>query len=125
MNIRLCIAKNILNRAAKLLLRIFPECQTATTEITTATTRAFDRIIRLAKFQKQQVAALDDENFIVLLKTLRNALVYLAENDDYYRGWLEYAALVFSQEFQRIETQDVARQLHVAEGLLQSIGLEV
>jgi hypothetical protein len=49
----------------------------------------------------KQLPDLKDKNFIRLLSLTRRLLVYLGENDRYYRAWLGYAFILAAEEKQR------------------------
>jgi hypothetical protein len=56
---------------------------------------------RFDEIPYQQLPDLKDKNFMRLLSLTRRLLVYLGENDRYYRAWLGYAFILVSEEKQK------------------------
>ena len=87
---KLELGKLILNMAAKRILMHIPEVE-PTSPDTMVVAQRFDTLIREAV--KEEVNT--DGKFTDLLRAMKLAVIYIAENDDYYHRWLCTAMGVF------------------------------
>lgn len=52
-----------------------------------------------------QTGTLDDNNFITLVNSVKEALIFLCENDKFYKRWLGLLAYFFAEEYQKMRSQ--------------------
>lgn len=52
-----------------------------------------------------QTGCFDDDNFKVLLRSVKEALIFLCENDKYYKRWLGLMAFFLSEELTKMKSE--------------------
>jgi len=105
--LKLCLTKKFVNFAVRILGRLVPEAK-ATYPQTLMTDNMFKRLVKAYQIEAyagrfddipyKQLPELKDKNFMRFLIFSRKILVYLGENDRYYRMWLGYALLLAEDE---------------------------
>lgn len=105
--IKLDLRKKAINRAVRVLNKLIPEVkatypQTRMIEhVFTKLNRAYRTEAYAGRFDDipyQTLPNLKDRNFQKLLQLSRKLLVYLSEDDRYYRQWLGLAMLLINDE---------------------------
>jgi hypothetical protein len=104
------LTKKFVNLAVRLLNRLIPEAE-PTFPQTHMAENVFERFLKAYKLEVyagrfddvpwQTIRGLRDKNFLRLLQLSRKILLYLGENDRYYRQWLGYAFLLAAEETQK------------------------
>lgn len=95
-HLKLHLAKQIINYTTPKLNKLIPD-----REPTYSITKVVDRVLKafLAMARDQQKRKmLKDQNFINLIETVRRSLIFISEEDIYYRGWLHVLFLVLYLE---------------------------
>ena len=108
--LRMHLTKKLVNSAVRVLNRLIPE-EKATLPQTVMTDNVFKRLFQAYKIEAycgrfdeipyKQLPSLKDKNFMRFLTLSRKLLLYLGENDRYYRAWLGYAFILAAEEKQR------------------------
>jgi hypothetical protein len=108
--LRMHLTKKLVNSAVRVLNRLIPE-EKATFPQTVMTDNVFKRLFEAYKIEAycgrfdeipyKQLPSLKDKNFMRFLTLSRKLLLYLGENDRYYRAWLGYAFILAAEEKQK------------------------
>ncbi len=106
LDLRLKLTKALLNVPVRLLDRFLPEREPSSPQ-TVIVDRMFERMFRAYRLERAQGVfrerngALEDGNFLRLLRTSRKLLLAIGEDDRYYREWLGLLVILASEEYQR------------------------
>lgn len=105
--LKMHLTKKFVNLAVRILSCFIPKAE-ATFPQTRMTQKVFERFftayrteVHAGRFDGvpwQTIKGLRDKNFMRLLQLSEKLLVYLGENDRYYRQWLGYAFLLATEE---------------------------
>jgi len=95
-HLKLHLAKQIINYTAPRLNKLVPD-RTPDYPISKIVDRTFKAFEAMVKDQKKH-GPINDNNFFRLVQTLRRTLVFIAEEDIYYRGWLHILFLILYLE---------------------------
>ena len=120
--LKLCLTKKFVNFAVRILDKLVPDAK-ATHPQTLMTDNMFKRLFKAYQIEAyagrfddkpyKQLQELKDKNFMRFLCLSRKILVYLGENDRYYRQWLGYALLLARDEvkaqLERLTMEDFLR----------------
>jgi len=120
--LKLCLTKKLVNFAVRILDKLVPKAE-ATYPQTLMTDSMFKRMFKAYQIEAyagrfddkpyKQLPELKDKNFMRFLCLSRKILVYLGENDRYYRMWLGYALLLAGDEvkaeLERLSMEDFLR----------------
>jgi hypothetical protein len=120
--LKLCLTKKFVNFAVRILDKLIPKAE-ATHPQTQMIEHMFKKLSRAYRTEVyagrfdgvpcQTLNNLKDRNFQRFLNLSENLLVYLGENDRYYRQWLGYALLLAEDEvkaeLERLSMEDFLR----------------
>jgi len=120
--LKMCLTKKFVNLAVRVLNKLVPDAK-ATYPQTLMTDNMFKRLFKAYQIEAyagrfddkpyKQLQELKDKNFMRFLCLSRKILVYLGENDRYYRQWLGYALLLARDEvkaqLERLTMEDFLR----------------
>jgi len=120
--LKLCLTKKFVNFAVRILDKLIPKAE-ATHPQTQMIERMFKKLnnayaveVYAGRFDDvplQTLRSLKDRNFQRFLNLSEKLLVYLGENDRYYRMWLGYALLLAGDEvkaeLERLSMEDFLR----------------
>jgi hypothetical protein len=105
--LKMCLTKKLVNFAVRILDKLIPKAE-ATYPQTQMIEHVFKKLSRAyavevyaGRFDDvpyQTLSNLKDRNFQQFLNLSEKLLVYLGENDRYYRQWLGYALLLAEDE---------------------------
>jgi hypothetical protein len=106
-DLKMHLTKKFVNLAVRILNKLVPEAE-STFPQTRMAEHVFQRLFKAYRIEAycgrfddvpyQPISALKDKNFMRLLLLTRKILLYLGENDRYYRQWLGYAFLLVTEE---------------------------
>ena len=105
LDLRLRFLKALLNVPVRLLDRFLPRRQPAFPQ-TVIVDRMFEPMFQAYNLERAQgvfrekSGALEDGNFLRLLRTSRKLLVAIGEDDRYFREWLGLLVILASEEYQ-------------------------
>lgn len=97
-HLKLHLAKQIINYTVPRLNKLVPD-RTPSYPISQIVDRVFKAFEGMIEDQEKH-GPINDKNFRKLVKTLRRTLVFIAEEDIYYRGWLHILFLVLYLDVQ-------------------------
>lgn len=106
LDLRLRFLKALLNVPVRLLDRFLPEREPSFPQ-TAIVDRMFERMFRAYELERAQGVfrekngAVEDGNFLRILRTSRKLLLAIEEDDRYYREWLGLLVVLASEEYQR------------------------
>jgi hypothetical protein len=102
--------KKLVNFAVRIFSKLVPDAKPSYPQ-TVMTDNVFKRLFQAYRIEAycgrfdeipyKQLPDVKDKNFMRLLSLTRRLLVYLGENDRYYRAWLGYAFILASEEKQK------------------------
>lgn len=95
-HLKLHLAKAMINYTVPRLNRLVPDRKPdyPISKIVDRTFTAFEAMIK----DQEKHGPINDRNFRNLVKTLRRTLIFISEEDIYYRGWLHILFLVLYME---------------------------
>lgn len=98
-DIKLHLVKTAINRFMPYLNKIVPETKPPFKHLSTEILdRAMKRTYERIKEEMKNNKNISDRHLLCLTQTMRNVLVYIAENDCYYALWLNYVLLITVDE---------------------------
>jgi len=98
-DIKLKLVKEAINRTLPQINRFINSRERPLTKPSTVLTdKVFNRLIKHVEAETKALKGVKDHNFQRLITSLRDILVYIAEEDSYYAVWLMTAMLVISDE---------------------------
>ena len=95
-HLKLHLAKQMVNYTVPRLNQLIPTRQPECL-VSKIVDRTFSNLDNMVKLKK----TLKDSNFTSLLETMRRTLIFIAEEDCYYRAWLEILFLTIYQDVKR------------------------
>lgn len=86
-HLKLRLIKAVLNYTSPHVMQLAPEREPSL-EITRIVDKTFSRLLKVLDREETQNRAVRDRHFRNLVEAARRALIYVAEEDCYYRDWL-------------------------------------
>jgi len=114
-HLTLKLIKSVLNYTAPRVKQLAPE-RKPTLTVTEIVERSFRRIMAVLEKEEAQNKAVRDRHFRNLVEAARRALIYVAEEDCYYRDWLALLLMVLYGEIKtKVDAWDPASDPRIRE----------
>ena len=111
LNLKLHLLKQLVNFSFRVLDKLVPETKDAYYPQCKMLDRVFQQLFnayllevycgRFDDVSKQSLASLKDRNFQHFLSAARKMLLFISDNDRYYRAWIGLAFIVAKEEYWR------------------------
>lgn len=96
--LKMHLFKKLINFSVKVTLRLSPEAPRARFPSSRALDRTFSTLFHVYRVENEQHNIYQDRHFGDLLNFTYRALMFLSENDRYYRMWLAFIMLRIEEE---------------------------
>jgi len=126
-HLKLRLIKAVINYTSPRIIRLAPELYPSL-EVTRMMDRALRRLLRVLDGEERDNEAVRDRNFRRLVEAAKRALIYVAEEDCYYRDWLAlFTMALYGEVKQAMDTwypaeEPWVRRLKNAQEILEKPG---